>query len=276
MARFSQQHLSHVSFPLQSTFHSLYHTGYKYSLLFVHCYILPLNPRPFSVPHTRHGAGELQWRIAGYLIRQYHKKPVATATAPCIAMATSRHVKVVHSPPLKEEETMTTNSEQWYVQQPKKRRRRMERAGAVWPLMVTSECCKTHPEKTSTFRARGENISKYITAKTREVILKVMNSQGRSLCRPISWECEALHHELWQTAGSLGWTLRRSLPPPAAPRHMLIFDHTEACMTMRSERIRRKAFDHRNKYLCLTDVAPLKPRPWHIHYLSSIALTLGH
>lgn len=102
-----------VSLYSQPFTHSpLSHTGYKYRLLLVQCYILPLNPRPFAVSNTHHTARELQWRIAGYLIRQYHKKPVATVTAPCISMATSRHVKVVHSPPLKGEETLVTNSEQ--------------------------------------------------------------------------------------------------------------------------------------------------------------------
>lgn len=155
--------LSWVSPYSQPSTHSLLsHTGYKYRLLLVQCYILLLNPRPFPVPHTHHRGRELQWRITGYLIRRYHKKPVATATAPCVSMATCRHVKVVHSPPLKWEETMTTIGEQWNSRQPEKRSsrrrrwRRMARVGSLTPAGHIWVVQDTSWEKWGGFRGWGK------------------------------------------------------------------------------------------------------------------------
>lgn len=80
---------------------------YKYRLLLVQHYILPLNPllpphptppRPSSVSHTHSVVGESRSDVSH---QTYHKEPVAKATAPRVSMATVRHVKVVQAPPAK-------------------------------------------------------------------------------------------------------------------------------------------------------------------------------
>lgn len=97
-------------FPLTANLSaSLYSPScYKYRLLLVQRYILPLNsllpptsptpPRPSSVSHTHSAVGE---SCSDVLHQTYHKEPVAKATAPRVSMATVRHVKVVQAPPAK-------------------------------------------------------------------------------------------------------------------------------------------------------------------------------
>lgn len=172
-----------MSVPLGSTFLSntlLSHTGYKYRLLLVHCYILPLKPRPFPVPCMQHSVRELQWRLAVYLIRGYHKKPVATATAPYVSIATGRHVKVVHSPFT---ERGGDDGEWWNRKQPEKRRRKRAKFEWIWPLLVTSGCCGTHPERNWKIQSSMcENISKNVFLQW-----QVINKQRSQKCDKYWW-----------------------------------------------------------------------------------------
>ena len=106
--------------------------AYKYRFLIVQCYILPLlqlyetsllspsvshSSLPFlshatpllyiylsthlSVSHPQRERG-LKWRLAGLLLQDVIKNPVAAATAPFITMETDLHVVVVHSPSARE------------------------------------------------------------------------------------------------------------------------------------------------------------------------------
>lgn len=158
---------------------------------------------------------------------------------------------------------MTTSSEQWNSQQPKKRRRRRGKrasVGTVWPLMVTSGCCRKHPEKWRGLWDEGRDISEYTPAMMSEAesvvnIITVVNVQVWSLSAPVSWEYEALHHGPWRTTCSLGWTLRRNLQTPVAPPHRLNRERGRHALQWETMGGEGKHLDYRNKYLYLTDMS---------------------